>query len=76
MTKLAPEWVRISDTVIRPARYHWTTAPACGSVHDNKLFYIYITQVVARPQLVAVGLFPARSLHRPLLSVLQNKIGR
>ena len=30
MTKLAPEWVRSSDPVIRsPARYRWTTAPAC-----------------------------------------------
>ena len=30
MTKLAPEWVRTSDPVIRsPVRYHWTTAPAC-----------------------------------------------
>ena len=29
MKKLAPEWVRTSDPVIRsPARYHWTTAPA------------------------------------------------
>ena len=29
MTKLPPEWVRTSDSVIRsPARYHWTTAPA------------------------------------------------
>ena len=29
MTKLAPEWVRTSDPVIRsPARYHWTMAPA------------------------------------------------
>ena len=29
MTKLAPEWVRTSDPVIRsPARYCWTTAPA------------------------------------------------
>ena len=29
MTKLAPEWVRTSDLVIRsPARYRWTTAPA------------------------------------------------
>ena len=28
MTKLAPEWVRTSDPVIRsPARYRWTTAP-------------------------------------------------
>ena len=29
MTKLAPEWVRTDDPVIRsPARYRWTTAPA------------------------------------------------
>ena len=29
ITKLAPEWVRTSDPVIRsPARYRWTTAPA------------------------------------------------
>ena len=29
MTKLAPEWVRTIDPVIRsPARYRWTTAPA------------------------------------------------
>ena len=28
MTKLAPEWVRTRDPVIKsPARYHWTTAP-------------------------------------------------
>ena len=35
MTKLAPEWVRTSDPVIRsPARYRWTTAPAQGFVQD------------------------------------------
>ena len=29
LMKLAPEWVRTSDPVIRsPARYRWTTAPA------------------------------------------------
>ena len=29
ITKLAPEWVRTSDPVIRsPARYRWSTAPA------------------------------------------------
>ena len=32
MTKLAPEWVRTNDPVIRsPARYRWTTAPALNS---------------------------------------------
>ena len=36
MTKLAPEWVRTSDPVIRsPARYRWTTAPATG-MNDKK----------------------------------------
>ena len=32
MTKLAPEWVRTNDPVIRsPARYRWATAPAAYS---------------------------------------------
>ena len=48
MTKLAPEWVRTSDPVIRsPARYRWTTAPATHTMsvimssvifeHDNNM---------------------------------------
>ena len=33
MTKLAPEWVRTRDPVIRnPARYRWTTAPALHTI--------------------------------------------
>ena len=33
ITKLAPEWVRTSDPVIRsPARYRWTTVPALGGM--------------------------------------------
>ena len=38
MTKLAPEWVRTSDPVIRsPVRYRWTTAPASNraEAHDT-----------------------------------------
>ena len=36
MTKLAPEWVRTSDPVIRsPARYRWTTAPALNSIEKS-----------------------------------------
>ena len=32
MTKLAPEWVRTNDPVIRsPARYRWATAPTADS---------------------------------------------
>ena len=38
MTKLAPEWVRTSDPVIRsPARYCWTTAPASVGDGTNPL---------------------------------------
>ena len=34
MTKLAPEWVRTNDPVIRsPARYRWNTAPA---LHNDR----------------------------------------
>ena len=38
MTKLAPEWVRTSDPVIRsPARYRWTTAPALPKLLETVL---------------------------------------
>ena len=38
MTKLAPEWVRTSELVIRsPARYRWTTAPAVCQVGGGGL---------------------------------------
>ena len=44
MTKLAPEWVRTSDPVIRsPARYRWTTAPACVS-RENQYLFAYTGQ--------------------------------
>ena len=48
MTKLAPEWVRTSDPVIRsPARYRWTTAPAFklakGSAWENEVKFHYET---------------------------------
>ena len=49
MTKLAPEWVRTSDPLIRsPARYRWTKAPAgcsgetiCTVVCDYDENYVY-----------------------------------
>ena len=35
MTKLAPEWVRTSNPVIRsPARYRWTTTPVKPSLRS------------------------------------------
>ena len=35
MTKIAPEWVRTNDPVIRsPARYRWSTAPAPLALRD------------------------------------------
>ena len=38
MTKLAPEWVRTSDPVIRsPARYRWTTVPALTPNRKKKM---------------------------------------
>ena len=45
MTKLAPEWVRTSDPVIRnPARYRWTTAPASRILVNSSLeLLIFIT---------------------------------
>ena len=41
MTRLAPEWVRTSDPVIRsPARYRWTTAPAVSTMeYDDTVEY-------------------------------------
>ena len=43
MTKLAPEWVRTSDPVIRsPARYRWTTAPALYLLDND---YVYFTHI-------------------------------
>ena len=48
MTKLAPDWVRTSDPVIRsPARYRWTMAPAdpyCGSnaQRDNEYIHLHL----------------------------------
>ena len=48
MTKLAPEWVRTSDPVIRsPAGYRWTTAPASARRLEYKHTYIHNTYVYA-----------------------------
>ena len=41
MTKLAPEWVRTDDPVIRsPERYRWTTAPA--SDHGKGIYMSWL----------------------------------
>ena len=60
MTKLAPEWVRTSDPVIRsPARYRWTTAPAhiyCARecISDNVCSLIKLHPFSAKVFLVAI----------------------
>ena len=47
MTKLAPEWVRTNDPVIRsPARYRWTTAPAYRSCDGRNGEYISVAGLV------------------------------
>ena len=46
MTKLAPEWVRTSDPVVRsPARYRWTTAPADWKYIWDRIKYMDRLQV-------------------------------
>ena len=57
MTKLAPEWVRTSDPVIRsPARYRWTTAPTLhvtfNTVVQDVLRDIHITYSLKEEQLL------------------------
>ena len=40
MTKLAPEWVRTSDPVIRsPVHYRWTTAPAPRKIMNGISYF-------------------------------------
>ena len=53
MTKLAPEWVRTSDPVIRsPVRYRWTTAPA----HTMQGYWFTPRNCFAwKPELCQVG---------------------
>ena len=50
MTKLAPEWVRTSDPVIRsPAHYRWTTAPALGGWQQcDIIFYQRVAYMISR----------------------------
>ena len=53
MTKLAPEWVRTSDPVIRsPARYRWTTAPALCMGRS----YIAVSELSSRLRLRALAI--------------------
>ena len=53
MTKLAPEWVRTSDPVIRsPARYRWTTAPAACSFQSSQVFHKSVNTYIIRDQMV------------------------
>ena len=50
MTKLAPEWVRTSDPVVRsPARYRWfTSASASAKILDTPRFGITSRHTMVR----------------------------
>ena len=54
MTKLAPEWVRTCNPVIRsPARYRWTTAPARSAL-QSVLTLLRITHLTHRKSYLAI----------------------
>ena len=56
MTKLAPEWVRTSDPVIRsPARYRWTTAPALTDMEILLQSLLPVESLAMEDPLLAVG---------------------
>ena len=64
--KLAPEWVRTSDPVIRsPARYRWTTAPASWRFQDRYVCGICVHQLTVQWRTIFVRLethpFPVTS---------------
>ena len=71
MTKLAPEWVRTSDPVIRsPARYRWTTAPArfpeWKTVHSPVVLVLYSSEIVSAQNLFLMVTIEVEKL--PLLA--------
>ena len=56
MTKLAPEWVRTSDPVIRsPVRYHWTTAPSVRVPVKHFLACMLLGVVIQQVTLLVEG---------------------
>ena len=63
MTKLAPEWVRTSDPVIRsPERYRWTTAPAPkGSFMCTQPYTVLHTATPLINHSGTTGIYPHRS---------------
>ena len=64
MAKLAPEWVRTSDPVIRsPARYRWTTAPAWkpGQIPDEDDIALIKQHIMDRFKVLTTDPFNRRS---------------
>ena len=58
MSKLAPEWVRTNDPVIRsPARYRWTTAPASIYIRLNIGYFMSRTEHVIFGHLYVVLIY-------------------
>ena len=84
MTKLAPEWVRTSDPVIRsPARYRWTTAPArfpeWKTVHSPVVLVLYSSEIVSAQNLflmvtIEVEKLPLLARYPPLYLSYSGKV--
>ena len=69
MTKLAPEWVRTSDPVIRsPARYRWTTAPAtthCTTLPHSTPPYYAVHHTNSQYSALQHSTLPYHTVHHP-----------
>ena len=85
MTKLAPEWVRTSDPVIRsPARYRWTTAPAfvimtawvnyICSGYGSLIITTHQEQLISFIQSTGPGEHPLRATLKPRYITSQHTI--
>ena len=79
MTKLAPEWVRTCDPVIRsPARYRWTTAPAgMVPVHPSSyhLLGFQWNGAFFYDRNLAMGCQIFENISKSMQWVAQNKLG-
>ena len=74
MTKLAPEWVRTSDPVIRsPARYRWTTAPATTNNGPHRIIQedtLYRFPQLSQPAPIVGQSYHTRGYTLPFPSII------